>query len=133
MWHYYLCTLFFFKRTSTHEVVNILESFERKKRDIQRDLQELEHTIYPKYQEVASEIPDHKADLNKNLQNLTKAINNHADECHKEIDNIVMELKSYLDKMEDKTLDVVNKQEEKNTRIIFEIKQCIAHLNKLME
>lgn len=44
-----------------------------------------------------------------------------------------MELKSYLDKMEDKTLDVLNKQEEENTRIIFEIKQCIADLNKLME
>lgn len=121
------------KEHQTHEKVDILKSFESKKRDIQKDLQELEKSIYSKYQEVASKILDFKAYLNKNLQNLTSAINNHRAVWHKEIDNIVMNLKSDLDEMENKSLDVLNKQEDENTRIIFEIKQSIAHLNKLMD
>lgn len=39
-----------------HRKFDILESIEHKKSIIQRDLQELEKTIYPKYQEIASTI-----------------------------------------------------------------------------
>lgn len=57
-----ICALCFSsKEHQTHEVVNILESFENKRRDIQKELHELENYIYPKYQAVASDIPRSKS------------------------------------------------------------------------
>lgn len=117
----------------THKVADILTSVESKKSNIQKQLLELKNSIYPKYQEVASEIHTYKSDLNRNLQNLTTAINNHRDVWHKEIDSIALKLESDLDEIKNKTLDVLNKREEENTQTIFEIKQSITDLNKLMD
>lgn len=43
----------------------------RKKEVIQEDLKELEKSIYPTYQQMASNIPVQKAALDKNCQSLT--------------------------------------------------------------
>mgnify|MGYP005952775675 CR=1 FL=1 len=56
-----------------HHGHKFIELMENKREVIQKDLQELEKLIYPQYQEIASEIPIHFADLNKNSQELTTA------------------------------------------------------------
>lgn len=55
--------------------VEILKQIESEKEVLQGDLREIQEYIYPKYKEVASNIPKQKAHLSKKSQKLITAIN----------------------------------------------------------
>lgn len=77
------------KTHRTHDVVELFEFFKSKKEVIQKDLQELEKSIYPLYKEVESKIPVQKSYLIKNSQKLTATLNKRGEDMHREIDNII--------------------------------------------
>lgn len=115
-----------------HLFFEISKIFDGKKEVIQRDLQELEISIYPRFQEIASKIPIQRADWNKNSQKLSIAINEHGENLHTEIDIAIKRLKSELDEISTKQLDFLNKQENEIKGTISEIIQRIADLKKLL-
>nr|XP_034313242.1 uncharacterized protein LOC117684594 [Crassostrea gigas] len=128
-----ICALCISGQHLGHKPVDIVKHIERKKEFSQREIQELEKFIYPKYKQIASNILVQKAALNKNSQVLTTAINKHGEALHREIDTMIHKLKSDLNEMDTKHLAVLNKQEDEITRTISEITQIIADLKKLVD
>ncbi|XP_052710090.1 uncharacterized protein LOC128184586 [Crassostrea angulata] len=115
-----------------HKMVGILKLVENKKDAVQRDLQELENTIYPKYQEMASNIPVQRDNLHENSHKLKTDIEKHKEDLHREIDIAIERLKSGVDEIESKHLAFLDKQEEEIKRSISEVTDIIADLNKLL-
>lgn len=115
-----------------HTFVNVVEKLESQKNLMQRDLEELEKWIYPKYQATAYTIPVQRTDLNKNSQKLTTAIIEHGDNLHRGIDNDIKKLKSDIEEMDSKHVAVLNKQEDKIKSSLSEITQRIKDLKNLL-
>ncbi|XP_052679067.1 uncharacterized protein LOC128159889 [Crassostrea angulata] len=119
------------KQHKGHTFVSIFENYEEKKEVIEKDLTELEKSLYPMHQEIASNILVQKANLNENSKQVLKAIDKHGEDLHRKIDTIIKNLKADLDEMNSKHLAVLNKQEDEITRRILEISQSIANLKKI--
>nr|XP_011413043.2 uncharacterized protein LOC105317927 [Crassostrea gigas] len=115
-----------------HKQVGILKIQDTNREALKKDLQELENFIYPKYQEIAFNIPVQKADLIENSKKLTTVLDKHGEDLHREIDIAIQKLKSDVDEMESKHLVVLDKQENEIKRSISEIEQSIDDLKKLL-
>lgn len=128
-----ICIHCVYKNHQHHPFENLLEKCEIQREIIQRDLEELEKTIYPKYQEAASMISIQKADIYTHSLKLSTSISKQAYDWHKEIDIIINKLKIDIEKSESNQLIPLKKQEENITRRISEITQNIADLKKLVD
>ncbi|XP_052680640.1 uncharacterized protein LOC128161395 [Crassostrea angulata] len=118
---------------SGHKFIEITKNIDSKKEIIQKDLQELEKSIYPKYQEIESIIPVQKSALNENSQKLTTEIDKHGEDLHREIDTIIINMKSNMEETDTKHLAVLDKQEDEIKHIISEITQTITELKTLLD
>lgn len=108
-----------------------MENYVKKKKVIEKELTELEKSLYPKYQEIAANILVQKANLNENSKQVLKAIDKHGEDLHRKIDSIIKKLKADLDEMNSKHLAVLKKQEDDIKRRILEINQSIKNLKKI--
>lgn len=108
-----------------HKKTDVLEQIDNRKADLQKDIQELEELILPKFEAILSKIPEQKAAFETNSQKLKIDIVKKGEEWHKEIDDIINKLKSDMDEMASRQKTVLNKQEDEYARIISEIKRSI--------
>ncbi|XP_065939139.1 tripartite motif-containing protein 43C [Magallana gigas] len=118
---------------SGHQFIEITKTMDKKKEIIQKDLQELEKSIYLKYQEIASINQVQKSALNENSQKLTTEIDKHGEDLHREINTIIRNMKSNVEEMDTKHLAVLDKQEDEIKHTISEITQTITELKTLLD
>ena len=95
-----------------HKKGDILTLFESKRKLMQKDLQELEKSIYPKFQEAATNIPVQRADVNKRSQKLTTVLDKQGGARHTEIDTIIQGMKSQIDDMDAQHIAAIDQQED---------------------
>nr|XP_034308091.1 E3 ubiquitin-protein ligase TRIM71-like [Crassostrea gigas] len=118
---------------SGHQFIEITKTMDKKKEIIQKDLQQLEKSIYLKYQEIASIIPVQKSALNENSQKLTTEMDKHGEDLHREINTIIRNMKSNMEETDTKHLAVLDKQEDEIKHTISEITQTITELKTLLD
>ncbi|XP_078330988.1 uncharacterized protein LOC144624841 [Crassostrea virginica] len=116
-----------------HENEDILTLFETKREIMQNDLKDLEKSIYPKYQEAATNIPVQRADVNKRSQKLTTALDKQGEALHTEIDTIIQGMKSEIDDMDAQHIAAIDRQEDAINHTIPEITQAILDLKRLLD
>nr|XP_034309655.1 tripartite motif-containing protein 3-like [Crassostrea gigas] len=115
-----------------HTFVYIVDILEKQRSVLQKDLQELEKFIFPKYQEIALSIPVQKGTLKTSSQKIASDISKHGEEMHRQIDVIIKNLKSDLDEMDSKYLTTLNKHEDEIKHMLSDIIQTIADLKKML-
>ncbi|XP_065938897.1 tripartite motif-containing protein 2-like [Magallana gigas] len=121
------------KEHYSHKFIEISKNIDSRKEIIQKDLQELEKSIYPKYQEIASINQVQKSALNENSQKLTTEIDKHGEDLHREINTIIRNMKSNMEETDTKHLAVLDKQEDEIKHTISEITQTITELKTLLD
>ncbi|XP_078311106.1 uncharacterized protein LOC111136045 isoform X2 [Crassostrea virginica] len=121
------------KKHFGHEIVDIFEDFEAKKEILKNDLQEIEKSLFPKYEEAASNIQIQKDDQRENSQKLTAELKKHGEALHKEIDMIIKSKQAEIDVIDSKHQAALDKQEDEINNTITEMKQVIQDLKSLLD
>ncbi|XP_078340740.1 E3 ubiquitin-protein ligase TRIM36-like [Crassostrea virginica] len=116
-----------------HEKNDIVKMFENKKDLMQKDLEDLETFIFPKYQKAAKTIPVQRDNVNKHTQKVTTALDNQGEALHTEIDTIVQGIKSEINDMDAQHITAIDEQEDKINHNIAEITQVILDLKRLLD
>nr|XP_022304480.1 uncharacterized protein LOC111111667 [Crassostrea virginica] len=116
-----------------HKAVDIFEDLESKKEVLRKDLEELENSIFPKYQESAAIIKTQKTDQHKHSQKLTSELTKQGEALHREINTIIQRKQAEIDEMNAQHLAAIEQQEAVINKALHEIKQVIVHLKSLLE
>nr|XP_022304525.1 uncharacterized protein LOC111111694 [Crassostrea virginica] len=116
-----------------HKAVDVFEDFETKKEVLRKDLEELEKSILPKYQESAAIIKTQKTDQHKHSQKLTAELNKQGEALHREINTMIQKKQSEIDNINAQHLAAIEKQEAVINKALHDIKQVIVHLKSLLE
>nr|XP_022300237.1 uncharacterized protein LOC111108550 [Crassostrea virginica] len=116
-----------------HRKEDLPKTMAEKKELMRKDLQELEQSIYPKYQEAATNIPVQRADVNKRSQKLTTALDKQGQALHTEIDTIIQGMKSDIDDMDARHIAALDQQEDAINKTSTEIKKVFLDLKKLLD
>ncbi|XP_078331576.1 uncharacterized protein LOC111129008 [Crassostrea virginica] len=116
-----------------HAKEDILTLFKTKRKLMQKDLQDLESSIHPRYQEAATNIPVQRAGVNKRSQKLTTALDKQGKALHTEIDTIIQGMKSEINDMDTQHIAAIDQQEVAINHTITEITQIILDLKRLLD
>ncbi|XP_078320367.1 uncharacterized protein LOC111111875 [Crassostrea virginica] len=116
-----------------HKQLEIFADFESKKEVLRRDLQELEKSIFPKYQESVAIIKTQKTDQHKHSQKLTAELHKQGEILRREINIIIQRKQSEIDEMNAQHLAAIEKQEDETNKALHEIIQVIQDLKSLLD
>ncbi|XP_056015312.1 E3 ubiquitin-protein ligase TRIM71-like [Ostrea edulis] len=116
-----------------HKISDVLEKLGSKTESLQKDLEELESRIYPRYEEMASDVQTEKAELETKYGKMTTAADQQGEILHREITAIVNKRKSDIAEMKNKHLAALNKNTDEITNRITELRQIIQDLKKILD
>ncbi|XP_055998736.1 E3 ubiquitin-protein ligase TRIM36-like [Ostrea edulis] len=116
-----------------HKISDILEKLGSKAQGLQNELEELETRVYPRYEEMASDVQTEKAKLETNYEEMTTAADQQEEIWHREITAIVNQVKSDIVEMKTKHMAALDKNTDEITHSITELKQIILNLKEILE
>ncbi|XP_022310221.2 uncharacterized protein LOC111115685 [Crassostrea virginica] len=116
-----------------HMKEDILKTLARKKELLRTDLQELETSIYPRFQAAASGIPFQRAEVSKHFKYLTTSIDEQGKIIHAETDTIIKKMQNEIENINKQHLATIDKQEEAINGTITKIQQAILELKRLLD
>lgn len=116
-----------------HKKEDIFKYLKDKKDIMQKDLKELESSIFPLYQTTATEISVQKANLSRNSQKLTIDLYKQREIWYREIDTIIEHFQTKISKMKLDYGSVLQEQEDYIRSAINEISQTILEIRSCLD
>ncbi|XP_062620419.1 E3 ubiquitin-protein ligase TRIM71-like [Saccostrea cucullata] len=115
-----------------HEFTDILKKVRSKRKELEKDLEELEKIIYPAYEEIILDLNNEKANFESHYENVTTAVTKQEKNLQSEL-NVIVKKETYeINKMKDKHLVALNEQENEIKQITSEVKQSICDVRKIL-
>ncbi|XP_061168871.1 uncharacterized protein LOC133178132 [Saccostrea echinata] len=111
-----------------HKVSEILQVLDEKRISIILEQTELNDTIYPIYQDIASDVQNRMSQLGKEYGDLSTVITKHGEDWHREIDKLVKKLQSEVDELKNTQLQTLQKHLDEINKNISDIKDEINSL-----
>ncbi|XP_061165282.1 tripartite motif-containing protein 2-like [Saccostrea echinata] len=108
-----------------HELSKILQVLDEKKDTFTKERNELNDTVYPTYQDIASDVQNRISQLEKEYGDLSTAISKHGEDWHREIDKLVKKLKAEVDEMKNTQLQTLQKHLDEINKTMSDIKDEI--------
>ncbi|XP_062584009.1 uncharacterized protein LOC134245771 [Saccostrea cucullata] len=108
-----------------HKVSEILKVVDERKNKFMKEQTELNETIYPTYQDIASDVQNRMSQLQKEYGDLSTAITKHGEDWHREIDKLVKKLKAEVDEMKNTQLQTLQKHLDEINKTMSDIKDEI--------
>ncbi|XP_062614543.1 tripartite motif-containing protein 55-like [Saccostrea cucullata] len=116
-----------------HNSSTILKILDEKKNKIIQEQIELKQTIYPTYQEIASDVKNRMSQLEKEYGDLSTAITKHGEDWHREIDKLVQKLKAEVDEMKTSQLQTLQKHLDEIKQKLSNMENDIESVNVIVE
>ncbi|XP_056008579.1 E3 ubiquitin-protein ligase TRIM71-like [Ostrea edulis] len=127
-----VCSTCVSKKHRGHNLCDVLEKFSAKTESLQKDLEELESRICPRYEEMASDVQTEKSELETNYGKLTTAADQQGEVLHREVTAIVNQRKSDIQEMKNKHMAALDKNTDEITQRITELRKIIEDLKKIL-
>ncbi|XP_048777883.2 uncharacterized protein LOC125681722 [Ostrea edulis] len=127
-----VCCTCISKQHKGHNLCDILEILSSKTETLQKDLEELEIRIYPRYEKMAFDVQTEKAELQASYGKLTTAVDQHGDVLHRAITAIVNQRKSDIEEMKNNHMAALDKNTYQITQRITELRKIIEDLKKIL-
>jgi sugar lactone lactonase YvrE len=116
-----------------HKLSDVQKNLGAKTKDIQRDLEELEARIYPRYEEMTSDVRNEKAGLETRYGKLVKDMDKQGENWHRQVTAIVNQRKSEIAEMKTKHIAALDENTDEVTHRIVELKQMIVNLKAILD
>ncbi|XP_056003871.1 uncharacterized protein LOC125660748 [Ostrea edulis] len=116
-----------------HDMSDILKKLGSKKQLIQKDLEELEKKIYPRYTEISSAVQTEKAEVQTNYGKLATIADQQGEVWHREVTAIVNKRKADIVETKTKHLSLLDKQADEITHRMTEINQVILEMKNILD
>lgn len=116
-----------------HKLSKVSQVLEEKKLQVAKEQSELNQTIYPTYQHIASDIQDIITQLEKGYEDLTTAITEHGEDLYTEIKKVVKRSKIKAKKMKVKQMQTLQKHLEEVNKKLSDIKDEIHLLDYVLD
>eukprot|EP00105_Crassostrea_gigas_P012972 XP_011429144.1 PREDICTED: uncharacterized protein LOC105329557 [Crassostrea gigas] len=114
-----------------HIFVDVTEVYKTKKNYIERDTEELDNLISPKYKEIELDLENQLASLDGGYEKLTTEISKQGEQWHREIDIVIDKMKTEINEINVKHRDILQKHLDEIKQIQSLIKQTLLALNEI--
>ncbi|XP_034315582.2 tripartite motif-containing protein 3-like [Magallana gigas] len=116
-----------------HIFVEVLEVYKSKKEVIEKDTENLQNLITPKYDEIALDLEKQLASLEGGYEKLTSAMSKQGEQWHREIDIVINKMKTKIGEIKEKHRDILQKHLEEINQIQSLINKTLLAMSEIKE
>nr|XP_022297460.1 probable E3 ubiquitin-protein ligase MID2 [Crassostrea virginica] len=116
-----------------HQYSKLEKMFTALKTQIEKDEDELENLILPKYEEIAEDLQSQIASLDGEYEKLTTEMSKLREEMHREVDNAINQIEMEIGEIKVKHHSILQKHLDEIKEIQALIQQSQTYLNELKE